>query len=83
MLRLALHAVRLAFNGQVPFEFTRALITGRAHTVGTGIHNFMHAEQVANADNDPVVRARLRLVRFQRRGETRRKVGGRSNVRDE
>jgi hypothetical protein len=59
MLRLAMHAVRLAVNGQVPFEFTRALITGRAHTVGTGIHNFMHAEQVANADNDPVVRARL------------------------
>jgi hypothetical protein len=59
MLRLALHASRLALNGQVPFEFTRALITHRAHTVGTGIHNFMHAEQVANADNDPVVCARL------------------------
>ncbi len=59
MLRLVLHAVRLAVNGQVPFEFTRALITRRAHTVGTGIHNFMHAEQVANADNDPVVCARL------------------------
>ena len=59
MLRLLVHAVRLAINGQVPFEFTRALLTGRAHTVGTGIHNFMHADQVANADNDPVVRARL------------------------
>jgi hypothetical protein len=59
MLRLALHAMRLAVNGQVPLEFTRALLTGRAHTLGTGIHNFMHATQVANANNDPVVRARL------------------------
>jgi hypothetical protein len=59
MFRLFVHAFRLALNGQVPFEFTRALLTRRAHTVGTGIHNFMHAEQVANADNDPVVCARL------------------------
>jgi hypothetical protein len=59
MLRLVAHALRLAINGQVPLEFTRALLTGRAHTLGTGIHNFMHAQQVANADNDPVVRARL------------------------
>jgi hypothetical protein len=59
MLRLALHALRLAVNGQVPLEFTRALFTGRAHTLGTGIHNFMHAQQVANADKNPVVRARL------------------------
>ena len=59
MLRLIAHALRLAVNGQVPFEFTRALLTGRAHTVGTGIHNFMDAKQVANADNNPVVRARL------------------------
>jgi hypothetical protein len=65
MLWLALHAVRLAVNGQVPFEFTRALLTRRAHTVGTGIHNFMHADQVANANNDPVVRARLDACVFK------------------
>ncbi len=59
MLRLVLHAIRLAVNGQVPFEFTRALLTRRAHTMGTGTHNFMHAKQVANADSDLVVRARL------------------------
>jgi len=59
------HAVRLALNGQVPFEFTGALLTGRAHTLGTGIHNFMHATQVANADNDPVVRARLDACVFK------------------
>ena len=65
MLRLVTHAIRLAFNGQVPFEFTRALLTGRAHTLGTGIHNFMHATQVANADNDPAVRARLDACVFK------------------
>ena len=27
--------------------------------MGTGTHNFMHAKQVANADSDLVVRARL------------------------
>jgi len=59
MLRLLAGAVRLAFNGQVPFEFIRALLTGHAHTVGTGTHNFMSANQVAAADRDPVVRARL------------------------
>jgi hypothetical protein len=65
LLRLLIHAIRLAVSGQVPFEFTRALVTGRAHTVGTGIHNFMHADQVANADNDPVVRARLHSCVFK------------------
>jgi hypothetical protein len=65
MLRLVLHTIRLAVNGQVPFEFTRALLTQRAHTVGTGIHNFMHAAQVANAGNDPVVRARLDACVFK------------------
>jgi hypothetical protein len=59
MLRLFGHAFRLALSGQVPLEFIRALLTGRAHTVGTGIHNFMDANQVASADHDPVVRARL------------------------
>jgi hypothetical protein len=43
----------------VPLEFIYALVTGRAHTVGTGTHNFMDAAQVARADHDPVVRARL------------------------
>jgi hypothetical protein len=63
--RLMAHAIRLAFNGQVPFEFTRALLDGRAHTVGMGIHNFMHGDQVANAENDPVVRARLDACVFK------------------
>jgi hypothetical protein len=65
IMRLAAHAIRLAGNGQVPLEFTRALLTGRAHTVGTGIHNFMHASQVAQADHDPMVRARLDACVFK------------------
>jgi len=65
MLRVVGHALRLAVNGQVPFEFTRALLTGRAHTIGTGTHNFMDAAQVANADHDPVVRARLDACVFK------------------
>jgi hypothetical protein len=59
MLRIVGHAFRLAVRGQVPLEFIYALVTGRAHTVGTGTHNFMDAAQVARADHDPVVRARL------------------------
>ncbi len=59
MTRLALHAVRLMANGSVPFEFVRGLLAGKVHTVGFGIHNFMDAEQVAAADHDPVVKARL------------------------
>lgn len=65
MLRLLGHALRLAVNGQVPFEFTYALLTGRAHSVGTGTHNFMDAKQIANAANDPVVKARLDACVFK------------------
>jgi hypothetical protein len=57
--RLLVHAVRLAFNGKVPFEFICALLTRRAHVLGVGIHNFMDAKQVAQADTDPVIKARL------------------------
>jgi MoaA/NifB/PqqE/SkfB family radical SAM enzyme len=58
-IRIIGHAVRLIATGQVPFEFIRAILTGCAHTVGTGTHNFMDAAQVARAEHDPVVRARL------------------------
>ncbi len=52
-------AAALIASGQVPAPFLRALITGRAHTINIGTHNFMDARQVANAPNDPVVQARL------------------------
>ncbi|HEV3410757.1 MAG TPA: hypothetical protein VG095_10715 [Chthoniobacterales bacterium] len=57
--RILAHALRLAVNGEVPLEFTRALLTGRVHVLGVGIHNFMDAKQVAQRDSDPLVRARL------------------------
>ncbi|MDQ6861403.1 MAG: hypothetical protein M3032_09640, partial [Verrucomicrobiota bacterium] len=57
--RMIAHALRLAVNGQVPFEFTRALLTSRAHTLGLGIHNFMDAKMVARADEDATIKARL------------------------
>lgn len=59
VLRLISHGLRLGLTGAVPFEFIRALLTGRAHTLGIGTHNFMDASQVANADHDPTIRARL------------------------
>jgi hypothetical protein len=48
IVRLLVHAVRLALNGQLPFEFIGALLSRRAHTIGVGIHNFMDAKQVAD-----------------------------------
>jgi hypothetical protein len=35
------------------------LLRGKVHTLGVGMHNFMDAKQVAQADTDPVIRARL------------------------
>ncbi len=58
-------AAALIASGQVPAPFLRALITGRAHTINIGTHNFMDARQVANAPNDPVVQARLDACVFK------------------
>ncbi len=58
-------AAALIFSGQIPFRFLRALATGRAHTINIGTHNFMDAEQVAKALNDPVTRSRLDACVFK------------------
>ncbi|MGI8958131.1 MAG: radical SAM protein [Chthoniobacterales bacterium] len=58
-------AAVLIASGQVPAPFLRALLTGRAHTINIGTHNFMDARQVANAPNDPVVQARLEACVFK------------------
>jgi len=47
------------YRGRFSREMWRSVLTGKAHTVGIGIHNFMDARDVARADEDPVVRARL------------------------
>ena len=57
--RLAAHVARLVVTGKIPAEFVGALLAGKAHTVGFGIHNFMDAAQVAQAPDDPVIQSRL------------------------
>ena len=58
-------AAALILSGQIPVTFLRALVTGRAHTINIGTHNFMDASRVANASNDPVTRARLEACVFK------------------
>jgi len=43
----------------------RAILGGRVHTLNVGIHNFMDAEQVAGAGNDPVTQCRLDACVFK------------------
>ena len=50
---------RYMTSRNAPPEILRSLLRGQVHTVGVGMHNFMDAAQVADADRDPVVRARL------------------------
>jgi hypothetical protein len=57
--RSVFHLGRLIFSGRLPFSMFTDLVAGRAHTLGVGTHNFMDADQVAQADRDPVVKARL------------------------
>ena len=40
-------------------EIFQSLLRGQVHTLGVGMHNFMDAKQVAQADTDPVIKARL------------------------
>jgi len=43
----------------MPLNMIVDLVSGRAHTLGVVTHNFMDAAQVARADSDPVIQARL------------------------
>ncbi len=38
-LRVLSRVIALAVTGEIPFEFLRALLTGRAQTLNTGTHN--------------------------------------------
>lgn len=64
-LRVAYHATRLVATGKIPWVFVQDLMRGEVHTLGVGMHNFMDAAMVANADNDPVVKARLDACVFK------------------
>lgn len=54
-----LHLARLIVSKRLPLEMFADLVSGRAHTLGVGTHNFMDAEQVGRAETDPVIKARL------------------------
>ncbi|MEP6603935.1 MAG: hypothetical protein ABJB69_08310, partial [Spartobacteria bacterium] len=58
-LRSLLHLGALIVSGRIPLNMIVDLVSGHAHTLGVGTHNFMDAEQVATADSDPVIKARL------------------------
>ena len=58
-VRSLVHLGGLILSGRISFGMFNDLIAGRAHTLGVGTHNFMDAAQVALADSDPVIKARL------------------------
>jgi hypothetical protein len=58
-LRLTARLARHITGGKIPATMLPAALTGRVHTLGVGMHNFMDAKQVAQAGTDPVIRARL------------------------
>jgi len=53
------HLARLVLSRRWPFDLLRDLLRGDAHTLGVGTHNFMDAAEVARADEDATVCARL------------------------
>jgi hypothetical protein len=57
--RLVAKLFRYVTSRKAPPEILRSLLRGRVHTLGVGMHNFMDAKQVATADTDPVIHARL------------------------
>ncbi len=51
--------LRYVTSRKAPREIFQSLVHGEVHTLGVGMHNFMDAKQVARADIDPVIKARL------------------------
>jgi hypothetical protein len=58
-VKLASKLFRYVRSRKAPPEILRSLLRGEVHTFNVGMHNFMDAKQVAQADTDPIVRARL------------------------
>ncbi|MDQ2868658.1 MAG: radical SAM protein [Verrucomicrobiota bacterium] len=58
-VRSVFHLVRLLTTGRISTSMLLDAFRGEAHTLGVGTHNFMDAEEVARADVDPVIKARL------------------------
>jgi hypothetical protein len=74
--RCLLHLGQLLISGAYPWPMFLDLVSGRAHTLGIGTHNFMDAEQVARTDSDPVIKARLDACVFK--GAVKEKGGWRA-----
>ncbi|MBV8586892.1 MAG: hypothetical protein JO308_11450, partial [Verrucomicrobia bacterium] len=71
--KVACRLVALIANREIPLGLSADLLSGHAHTVTVGTHNFMDAEAVAQAESDPVVRTRLQACVFKgavRNGKT-------------
>ncbi len=73
-LRIFARLISLVASRNIPFEFLRAPALGEAHTVNIGTHNFMDANRVANAANDPVTKSRLDACVFK--GAVRNRATG-------
>ncbi len=63
--RSLVRVIALLASGQIPLPFLRALLTGRAHTINIGTHNFMDAARVAQAPNDRETQDRLNACVFK------------------
>ena len=57
--RVAAQMFRYLNSRNAPREIFQSLLRGKVHTLGVGMHNLMDAKQVALADSDPVIKARL------------------------
>ena len=57
--RVLAQMLRYVTSRNAPREVFQSLLRGKVHTLGVGMHNFMDAKQVAQADSDPVIKARL------------------------
>ena len=57
--KLVLRMTKYLASRKAPREILQSLLRGKVHTLGVGMHNFMDAKQVALADSDRIIRARL------------------------
>ena len=58
-LRLIGHIVGHVAAGKIPATMLAAAASGKVHTLGVGMHNFMDASMVARAESDRVIKSRL------------------------
>ncbi len=62
-LRSLNRMLALIISGRIPLVFVRAIVSGQAHTINIGTHNFMDAKRVAKPDS--ITRTRLEACVFK------------------